>query len=159
MISFRQHSGVYTLEVSQFLKIDMNEAWKFFSSPENLAAITPPGMGFVITSGQPEKMFPGQIITYKVSPFPGFVTNWVTEITHVLAGSYFVDEQRFGPYQMWHHIHRFEEKQSGVLMTDQVSYKLPFGFIGRIAHGLFVKAQLKRIFEFREQKLDELFNT
>lgn len=159
MISFRQHSGVYTLEVSQFLKIDMNEAWKFFSSPENLATITPPGMGFVITSGQPEKMFPGQIITYKVSPFPGFVTNWVTEITHVLAGSYFVDEQRFGPYQMWHHIHRFEEKQSGVLMTDQVSYKLPFGFIGRIAHGLFVKAQLKRIFEFREQKLNELFNT
>lgn len=159
MISFRQHSGVYTLEVSQFLKIDMNEAWKFFSSPENLATITPPEMGFVITSGQPEKMFPGQIITYKVSPFPGFVTNWVTEITHVLAGSYFVDEQRFGPYQMWHHIHRFEEKQSGVLMTDQVSYKLPFGFIGRIAHGLFVKAQLKRIFEFREQKLDELFNT
>ena len=159
MISFRQHSGVYTLEVSQFLKIDMNEAWKFFSSPENLAAITPPGMGFVITSGQPEKMFPGQIITYKVSPFPGFVTNWVTKITHVLAGSYFVDEQRFGPYQMWHHIHRFEEKQSGVLMTDQVSYKLPFGFIGRIAHGLFVKAQLKGIFEFREQKLDELFNT
>lgn len=159
MISFRQHSGVYTLEVSQFLKIDMNEAWKFFSSPENLATITPLGMGFVITSGQPEKMFPGQIITYKVSPFPGFVTNWVTEITHVLAGSYFVDEQRFGPYQMWHHIHRFEEKQSGVLMTDQVSYKLPFGFIGRIAHGLFVKAQLKRIFEFREQKLDELFNT
>lgn len=159
MISFRQHSGVYTLEVSQFLKIDMNEAWKFFSSPENLATITPPGMGFVITSGQPGKMFPGQIITYKVSPFPGFVTNWVTEITHVLAGSYFVDEQRFGPYQMWHHIHRFEEKQSGVLMTDQVSYKLPFGFIGRIAHGLFVKAQLKRIFEFREQKLNELFNT
>lgn len=159
MISFREHSGVYTLEVSQFLKIDMNEAWKFFSSPENLATITPPGMGFVITSGQPEKMFPGQIITYKVSPFPGFVTNWVTEITHVLAGSYFVDEQRFGPYRMWHHIHRFEEKQSGVLMTDQVSYKLPFGFIGRIAHGLFVKAQLKGIFEFREQKLDELFNT
>lgn len=159
MISFRQHSGVYTLEVSQFLKIDMNEAWKFFSSPENLATMTPPGMGFVITSGQPEKMFPGQIITYKVSPFPGFVTNWVTEITHVLAGSYFVDEQRFGPYRMWHHIHRFEEKQSGVLMTDQVSYKLPFGFIGRIAHGLFVKAQLKRIFEFREQKLNELFNT
>ena len=159
MISFREHSGVYTLEVSQFLKIDMNEAWKFFSSPENLATITPPGMGFVITSGQPEKMFPGQIITYKVSPFPGFVTNWVTEITHVLAGSYFVDEQRFGPYRMWHHIHRFEEKQSGVLMTDQVSYKLPFGFIGRIAHGLFVKAQLKRIFEFREQKLNELFNT
>ncbi|HPR84672.1 MAG TPA: SRPBCC family protein [Prolixibacteraceae bacterium] len=159
MISFRQHSGVYTLEVSQFLKIDMNEAWKFFSSPENLATITPPGMEFVITSGQPEKMFPGQIITYKVSPFPGFVTNWITEITHVLAGSYFVDEQRFGPYRMWHHIHRFEEKQSGVLMTDQVSYKLPFGFIGRIAHGLFVKAQLKRIFEFREQKLNELFNT
>ena len=159
MISFRQHSGVYTLEVSQFLKIDMNEAWKFFSSPENLATITPPGMGFVITSGKSEKMFPGQIITYKVSPFPGFVTNWVTEITHVLAGSYFVDEQRFGPYQMWHHIHRFEEKQSGVLMTDQVFYKLPFGFIGRIAHGLFVKAQLKRIFEFREQKLNELFNT
>jgi Uncharacterized conserved protein len=158
MISFRAHSGVYTLEVSQFLNIDINEAWEFFSSPENLATITPPGMGFVITSGEPEKMFPGQIITYKVSPIPGFMTKWVTEITHVSAGSYFVDEQRFGPYQMWHHVHRFEAKKSGVLMIDQVSYKLPFGFIGRIAHGLFVKAQLRRIFEFREQKLHELFN-
>lgn len=159
MISIRSHSGVYTLETSQFLNITPAQAWDFFSSPENLAEITPPHMGFVITSGIPGKMYPGQIITYKVSPVAGLVTNWVTEITYVADGEFFVDEQRFGPYSMWHHVHRFEARQGGVLMTDQVSYKLPMGFIGKLAHALFVKRQLKHIFNYREQKLNELFGT
>jgi ligand-binding SRPBCC domain-containing protein len=114
-------------------------------------------MGFKITSGTPTKMYSGQIITYKVSPFPGVKTNWVTEITHVSAGSFFVDEQRFGPYRMWHHEHHFEVQNDGVLMTDRVSYKLPLGFLGRIAHLLFVKNQLKQIFEYREIFLEKEF--
>lgn len=159
MITIRSHSGIYTLEVSQFLNIKPAEAWDFFSSPENLSAITPPHMGFVITSGVPQKMFAGQIITYKVSPIAGLVTNWVTEITHVSDGNFFVDEQRFGPYRMWHHVHRFEATADGVLMTDQVSYKLPFGVLGKLAHVFFVKRQLNRIFEYREKKLNELFHS
>ena len=157
MISFQSHSGIYTLEVKQFLNISLNEAWDFFSSPGNLSKITPEHMGFIITSGTPEKMYPGQIITYKVSPFPGIKTNWVTEITHVDEEKFFVDEQRFGPYRMWHHEHHFEVQGKGVLMTDRVSYKLPLGFLGRIAHLLFVKNQLKQIFEYREIFLERVF--
>lgn len=157
MIEFRSHSGIYTLRVSQWLNISMNEAWEFFSSPGNLAKITPPHMGFVITSGNPAKMFAGQIITYKVSPIPGIKTNWVTEITHVDEQQYFVDEQRFGPYSMWHHEHHFEIQDNGILMTDRVSYKLPFGFLGKIAHWLFVKKQLQQIFDYREEVLKKTF--
>lgn len=158
MIEFCSHSGIYTLKVSQWLNISMNEAWEFFSSPGNLAKITPPHMGFIITSGSPAKMFAGQIITYKVSPIPGIKTNWVTEITHVEEHHYFVDEQRFGPYSMWHHEHHFEIQDNGVLMTDRVSYKLPFGFLGKIAHWLFVKKQLQQIFEFRIVATEKLLS-
>lgn len=157
MISIKYHSGIYTLEVSQFLKIGMEEAWEFFSSPENLSKITPSSMGFVITSGPVKRMYAGQIISYQVSPFAGIRANWVTEITHVEEGRFFVDEQRFGPYRMWHHEHIFESLHSGVLMTDRVSYKLPLGILGRFAHWFFVKNKLRRIFEFRESKLNELF--
>jgi ligand-binding SRPBCC domain-containing protein len=157
MIQFRSHSGIHTLNASQFLKISKTEAWDFFSSPENLAKITPPHMGFKITSESGAKMFPGQIITYKVAPVPGIKTNWVTEITHVEEGVYFVDEQRFGPYSMWHHVHSFEIQGDGVMMLDKVSYKMPLGFLGQIAHALFVKAQLKQIFNYRTKILEEIF--
>ena len=157
MVSIHSHSGIYTLQTQYLLKISLKEAWNFFSSPENLSKITPEHMGFRITSGIPAKMYPGQIITYKVSPFPGFQTNWVTEITQVAEGSFFVDEQRFGPYRMWHHEHHFEARGDGVLMTDRVSYKLPLGILGRLAHLLFIKNQLKQIFDFRGKILDKMF--
>jgi len=158
MISIKSHSGIYTLEVKKFVNTSLAEAWEFFSSPANLSKITPPQMGFIITSGKPAKMYPGQIISYKVSPFTGFTTNWVTEITQVGENQFFVDEQRFGPYRMWHHEHRFEIQDNGVLMTDRVSYKLPFGIFGRIAHWFFVKKQLYQIFEFRIAAMDKKFN-
>ena len=157
MITIKSHSGIYTLEAKQFIGIPIAEAWDFFSSPGNLSKITPEHMGFIITSGAAGKMYTGQIITYKVSPFTGFTTNWVTEITHVSEGCFFVDEQRFGPYSMWHHEHHFEVQGKGVLMTDRVSYKLPFGFLGRIAHFIFVKKQLRQIFEFREKFLEQAY--
>ena len=157
MVDIKKHSGIYTLEVMQQLPIGLPEAWEFFSSPKNLAQITPNHMGFQITSRVPEKMFAGQIITYKVSPFPGIKTNWVTEITHVDDQKFFVDEQRFGPYRMWHHEHHFEPNENGVMMTDRVSYKIPFGLLGGIAQGLFVKRQLKGIFNYRMKALKEMF--
>lgn len=139
------------------MAVPMTEAWDFFSSPENLAKITPEHMGFHMTSVITEKIYAGQIITYKVSPIPGIRTRWVTEITHVSEGKYFVDEQRFGPYRMWHHEHHFEAQSGGVLMTDLVSYKLPFGMIGRLAHFIFIRKQLQLIFEFREKSLERYF--
>ena len=157
MPTFQSHAGIYTLEVRQLINRPLDEAWEFFSSPGNLSKITPGHMGFQITSGTPAKMYPGQIITYRVSPFPGLKTNWVTEITHVVERKFFVDEQRFGPYRMWHHEHHFEAHGTGVLMTDRVSYKLPFGLLGRLAHFLFVKKQLQQIFAFRKIYIDRTF--
>ncbi len=157
MISFSKHSGIHTLKVMQELPIDISEAWDFFSSPINLEKITPRHMRFHITSGVPKAMYPGQIISYRVSPFPGIKTNWVTEITHVVDKKFFVDEQRFGPYSLWHHEHHFEERDGSVLMTDKVSYKIPLGFLGRIAHFLFVKKQLRSIFNYRIKALEGKF--
>ena len=157
MIKFKKHSGIYTLEAEQHLSISVDDAWAFFSSPKNLMKITPEHMNFRITSGEPAKAYEGQIITYKVSPVPFISVNWVTEITSVVDGVRFVDEQRFGPYTMWHHEHSFEKTDQGVLMKDKVSYKLPLGILGHLAHGLFVKGQLKGIFDYRTQVLKELF--
>ncbi len=116
-------------------------------------------MGFNILSGADRKMFPGQIIQYIVTPVAGIPTKWVTEITHVKEGEYFVDEQRFGPYALWHHKHFIESIPGGVRMEDIVDYKLPFGVLGQLVHPILVKPKLKEIFEYRKQKLIELFGT
>ncbi|TVZ55160.1 ligand-binding SRPBCC domain-containing protein [Lutibacter sp. Hel_I_33_5] len=159
MLHFKKHSGIYTLETEQELKIPLEEAWDYFSSPENLANITPKSMGFNITSKVDKKAYQGQIITYKVSPVPFIKTNWVTEITQVKENDFFIDEQRFGPYKMWHHEHWFEELANGnTFMKDKISYKIPFGFLGHIAQAIFIKKQLKSIFEYRYITLEKMFN-
>lgn len=149
-------SKVYTLKCSQQLPVGIDEAWEFFSSPKNLEAITPKNLGFNIkTKDLAAKAYAGQIIEYTVSPVLGIPLYWMTEITHVEENKYFVDEQRYGPYSLWHHQHHFEENEKGVLMQDIVHYKLPLGFLGDIAHGLFVKKQLEGIFSYREKMVDE----
>lgn len=159
MIHFKKHSGIYTLETEQELAVSIKEAWNYFSSPENLEKITPPNMGFQITSRVDKKAYEGQIITYKVSPVPFIKTNWVTEITKVKEECFFIDEQRFGPYKMWHHEHFFESLPNGnTLMKDKISYKIPFGFLGHLAQMLFVKKQLASIFKYRYNTLEKLFN-
>ncbi|QLG46749.1 SRPBCC family protein [Costertonia aggregata] len=150
---------LYQLRSKQALPITKQKAWEFLSDPKNLKVITPDHMGFTILSGADRPMFSGQIIQYKVSPFPGYTTKWVTEITHVEKGEYFVDEQRFGPYALWHHKHFIKEIEGGVQMEDIIDYKIPFGILGQIAHPILVKKQLRQIFEYREQKLIELFGT
>ncbi len=148
---------LYQLKAKQALPISKNEAWDFLSDPKNLAVITPDHMGFTILDGADRPMFQGQIIQYIVKPFAGYSTKWVTEITHVKEGEYFVDEQRFGPYTLWHHKHFIKEIDGGVEMEDIIDYKIPFGFLGQLAHPLVVKKQLRQIFEYRETKLNELF--
>jgi ligand-binding SRPBCC domain-containing protein len=148
---------VYQLYRKQFLPIPIEQAWEFFSSPKNLQTITPDFMGFEIKSGADRPMFAGQLITYTVRPVLGIPMGWVTEINHVDSPNYFVDNQRFGPYAMWHHKHFFKSVEGGIEMEDIVDYKLPMGFLGSIAHTLFVKNKLKEIFDFREKKLKELF--
>lgn len=144
---------IHTLEQEQRLPISLDAAWEFFSSPRNLDEITPGDLGFKIVSLPGEKMYEGQIITYKVKIAPMLWVPWVTEIKCVDEGRSFVDEQRFGPYKFWHHRHTFEEIPGGVLMRDLVHYGLGFGPIGAIAHAVFVGAKLKSIFDFRKNEL------
>lgn len=149
---------IYRLQYEQLLNTTLDEAWAFFSGAENLQRITPAYMRFNITSPQTNKpVYAGQIITYKIYPVLGIPLNWMTEITQVKEGQYFIDEQRRGPYNLWHHQHHFEEVAGGVKMTDIVHYALPFGILGQLAHALFVKKQLKDIFVFRKEKVTELF--
>ena len=148
---------VYTKETVQHVNASMEECWAFFSSPRNLQKITPETMGFQITDFDNKSMYAGQIIQYKVSPLAGLKLSWTTEITFVKENSYFIDEQRFGPYTLWHHKHFFEPTENGTKMTDLVHYALPLGFIGRIMNTLVVKNKLKEIFNFRYKKLEELY--
>lgn len=149
---------MYQLKRTQVVKIDLDTCWDFFSSPKNLQVITPDYMKFRVLTTVPEKMYEGLMIAYKVSPVLGIPLNWVTEIKYVHDGQFFVDEQRTGPYKMWHHEHHFKAVAGGVEMTDIVSYELPFGFLGKIAHELFVKKQLEAIFAYRFAKVEALFN-
>lgn len=150
---------LYKKESVQYVNATIEECWAFFSSPRNLQKITPESMGFQITDYDGKNMYPGQIIQYKVSPLAGIKLSWTTEITKVKDNSYFIDEQRFGPYAFWHHKHFFEPTENGVKMTDIVHYGLPFGFLGRIMNTLVVKAKLNEIFAHREKMVNELFNS
>lgn len=149
----------YLLTYEQSLPIPLEDAWDFFSSPLNLARITPREMGFKVTSPYraDAKMYEGMIITYKITPLFGIKMNWMTEITHVKEGEYFVDEQRFGPYALWHHQHHFKKIKGGVLMTDILNYAIPYGPFGTIANKIIVQKQIRKIFEYREKAIVDLF--
>ena len=147
---------IHRLDTAQWLPLTLNEAWTFFSMPENLDRITPADMSFEILSGAGEKTFAGQIITYRIRPLFKIPMHWVTEITQVEEGRYFIDEQRFGPYRFWHHVHRFSEKDGGVLMEDTLHYALPGGALGEVFGG-FVHNKVKGIFQFREAELNRIF--
>ena len=150
---------IYTLHKKQKLPISKDIAWAFLSNPKNLKIITPNYMSFNIVSGADRPMYAGQIIQYIVTPVFGIKTKWVTEITHLVNEQYFVDEQRFGPYALWHHKHFIKEIDGGVEMEDIIDYKIPFGILGQLAHPFLVKPKLNEIFEYRKQKLETLFGT
>lgn len=150
--------AAHSLKTVQKIPISLDKAWDFFSNPANLQAITPDNMGFkVISKYHGEKMYAGQIIEYNVKPFLGIPLYWMTEITQVKDKEYFIDEQRFGPYSLWHHQHHFKSIEGGVEMTDIIHYKNSMWIFGKIANNLFVKKQLKGIFAYRFQKVEELF--
>ena len=150
----------FTLKTVQKLPITMEQAWEFFSNPANLAKITPSNLGFkMISTHHGNKMYAGQIIEYIVKPLLGIPLYWMTEITQVQHHQFFIDNQRYGPYSMWHHQHHFKAIDGGVEMTDIVHYKIPFGFIGRMGNSILVKAQLHKIFSYRFTKANEVLGT
>lgn len=148
---------MYQIKRTQLVRTDLKTCWKFFSDPSNLQKITPDYMGFKVLTEVPSEMYEGLVISYTVSPLFGIPMNWVTEITHVRDLHYFVDEQRIGPYRMWHHEHHFKEVEGGVEMTDIVSYVPPFGLVGKAVHPFIVKNKLNEIFEHRFKAVEQLF--
>jgi ligand-binding SRPBCC domain-containing protein len=150
---------VYQIIKEQLINASLESVWNFFSHPANLQRITPEHMRFGVTSGElPDQIYAGQIITYKVAPLFGIPLFWMTEITHVEPLRMFVDEQRRGPYRLWHHEHHFSQTADGkVLMRDIIYYQLPLGFLGVLAHKLFVRKQLADIFEYREAQVSAFF--
>ncbi|TNJ42461.1 SRPBCC family protein [Tamlana fucoidanivorans] len=150
---------IYRLHKTQKLPISVDDAWTFLSNPANLKIITPDYMGFNILSGADRPMFAGQIIQYIVTPVLGIKTTWVTEITHCINREYFVDEQRFGPYALWHHKHFIKKIDGGVEMEDIIDYKMPMGMLGQCVHPFLVKPKLENIFNYRMAKLEALFGT
>ena len=149
---------IYQLKRTQTLNCSINQAWSFFSTPRNLDRLTPDSVGFKITHCTSEVMHQGQMIGYQVKVAPFIWVKWLTEITMVDDHSSFIDEQRLGPYKIWHHIHRFEKQKNCVLMTDEVTYVMPFGILGRIAHALFVKKKLQHIFDERQRLTEAVFS-
>ncbi len=149
-----------TIKYHQKLPISLKDCWDFFSSPNNLKILTPEYLGFEIMNELGNrKMYAGQIIAHKVRPVLNIPLEWVTEITHVQHPHYFVDEQRFGPYKFWHHEHHFNAIPNGVEAVDIISYKMPYGFIGRAINHFKVKHDIDAIFSYRKAKLEKLFGT
>jgi len=148
---------MHKLRQEQFIPITMEEAWHFFSSPENLNAITPDDMVFDIISEIPATMYEGLFINYRLKPFLNIPVNWCTEITHIQEMNYFVDEQRIGPYKIWHHEHHFKSVDGGVIMTDLLHYDIGKSVFGWLAGILFVHKKVKGIFEFRKKAMETKF--
>ena len=149
---------VYTKEWTQFIPRPIDEVWEFFSRPENLNEVTPKEMNFeILTDIANKPMYEGMIINYKVTPVFGIRMRWTTEIQRIKDKKYFVDEQRFGPYAMWHHEHHFREADGGVYMTDLLNYAIGYGPIGTIANAIMVDKKIEEIFAFRFEAVERLF--
>ncbi len=148
---------IYTLHKKQKLPISLDKAWEFLSNPKNLKVFTPDYMSFNIVSTIDRPLYTGQIIQYIVTPLLGIKTQWVSEITHIEEKKYFVDEQMYGPYALWHHKHFVKEIPGGVELEDIIDYKVPLGLLGQLVHPFLVKPKLEEIFNYRQEKLLELF--
>jgi len=148
---------IYRLERSVTLVTTIDHAWEFFSNPANLTLITPPSLNFKIISEAAPEMYPGMLIIYKVHPVFSIPMTWVSEITQVKKHAMFIDEQRIGPYRLWHHQHFFKAVDGGVEVRDIVKYVMPFGLLGRFVHPIIVKQRLNEIFDFRANFLSNRY--
>lgn len=156
MIQLNENMKVYSLTRSQIIKKPLREVFDFFKQPENLSEITPKSLGFKILTPLPLKMREGMIIDYTVKPMIVRI-HWRTMITTYEPPYKFIDEQMLGPYTFWHHTHIFEEVDGGTKTTDEVKYVLPFGWLGRVVHALFIRKQLNSIFDYRTIVIERYF--
>ena len=148
---------IYTLHRTQRVRFGLEQCWDFFSNPHNLEKITPPSLNFRVKTDLPAEIYPGLMIEYKVSPLFGIPVSWLTEIVQVNKPHHFVDEQRVGPYRLWHHEHFFRDVgPDEVEVRDLIHYVPPFGPMGVIINALAIRPQLGRIFDFRAGALEKL---
>ena len=156
---FKHEGGLYTLYAKQTVSKEIGLLWDFFRKPTNLNKLTPEDVHFKIKSGKSDDFYEGKIISYKIKPFKLLTLNWVTEISQIKEGSYFIDNQVSGPYKMWHHEHHFKSNTDGTTeIIDKVKYKVPFYILGRLAHKMFIRKKLFNIFMFRQKQINDLFN-
>ena len=135
----------------------LTQCWEFFSDPRNLKKITPPSLRFRVKTELPPRIYAGLMIQYTVSPILGLPLDWLSEIVQVDEPYYFADEQRIGPYRLWHHEHRFRElSDRHVEVHDLVYYAPPLGPLGGIINALVIRRQVGKIFDFRARKLEEM---
>ena len=151
------HRVIFHLHREQFVPGDPAVIWEFFATPRNLDRLTSPHLRFRIVGDVAPRMFAGQLIEYRVGIVPGLWTRWLTEITHVREGEFFVDEQRIGPYRLWHHQHLFATAPGGVRMTDHVTYDPGWGPLGTLAHAAWIRRKLAGIFDHRARQTAALF--
>ena len=149
--------GVLRLATTQVVSAPRDEVWAFFADPRNLAVVTPPWLRLRFTSPPPERVYPGLVVSYEVRPFLGFPLAWATEITQVVEGERFVDDQRVGPYRLWHHQHELRDVEGGTEIRDTVHYALPLGPLGDVIARQAVRPRVAAIFEFRRAVLRERF--
>ena len=147
------------IQTVQRLPIQLEEAWDFFTSPKNLRLITPHWLDFQLNQEPPEYMHPGTIISATIRPFPVYSTNWISEITHIRPPQFYITEQRFGPFKMWHHEHHFTAIDDGVEIEDIIMYGMHFGKIGSLFHNVFIRKKLHDAFSFRAQALEQRFGS
>jgi ligand-binding SRPBCC domain-containing protein len=151
---------IYYFKTEHLLPISIEMAWSFFSSPKNLALITPPEMEFkILTKLDDKEIYEGLLIDYTVKPVMGIPLNWQTEIFKVDKPHNFADRQLKGPYKIWEHTHTFIQKENGTLMIDELKYQIPLGILGQLAHTIFVKEKVAEIFKFRESALEKIFGS
>jgi len=148
---------LHRLKRIKHLSVSIEKAWQFFSNPINLAEITPPWLSFKLTRKVQDNIYDGMIISYRLKPLLNIPVTWISEITHVKKPHFFVDEQRFGPYKFWHHQHLFKEVGNGTEMIDIVHYSLDYGMLGELVHSLIVSSRLNKIFDYRHEKLTQIF--
>jgi ligand-binding SRPBCC domain-containing protein len=147
---------VNNFEQRQRLPVPPEEAFEFFGEARNLEAVTPGWMRFQIVSLEASQLEEGALIGYRLR-VRGIPVRWTTRIVRWEPGRCFVDEQVRGPYRLWEHTHWFEpDGQGGTMMTDRIRYAMPFGPLGRLAHRLFVRRDLRRIFDYRRERIAEL---
>jgi ligand-binding SRPBCC domain-containing protein len=148
---------VHMLEREQFIPQPIDEVFAFFSHAENLEEITPGFLSFRILSVDPPQLRRGTLIRYRLAWHGLFPLRWTTEITHWEPPHFFADSQLSGPYRLWRHEHSFKSRGTGTQMNDIVRYSLPFGPLGVVAHSAVVRRDVESIFDFRAQRIRELF--